>query len=86
MSNNYYEGQLSEVLVELRDLILIGETQVSSKANLPKNPIEQQHVFNQHYQSLYVKYINLYNKLEVWYFDNSIIVVITNQSSSLGML
>ena len=67
MSNNYYEGVLSEVLVELRDLIVVGETQVSQKTNLPKSLIEQQHVFNQHYQFLYVKYINLYNKLEVEY-------------------
>lgn len=65
MSNVYYEGLLSEVLVELRDLLVVGENKLANKANLPKNILEHQALFNQHYQSLYVKYVNLYNKMEV---------------------
>ncbi|KAG2392820.1 hypothetical protein C9374_011545 [Naegleria lovaniensis] len=67
MSNVYYEGLLSEVLVELRDLLVVGENKLANKANLPKNILEQQALFNQHYQSLYVKYVNLYNKMEMCY-------------------
>ena len=65
MSNAYYDKLLSEVMVELKDLIIVGENQLASNTNLPKSLIEQQQLFNQHYQTLYVKYVHVYNKLEV---------------------
>ncbi|KAL9645938.1 hypothetical protein ABK040_001046 [Willaertia magna] len=66
MSNAYYEGLLSEVLVEIRELLL-EENQLSDKSVLPKVPYDQLIYYQKNYSSLFVKYVLIFNKLEDCY-------------------
>ncbi len=63
MSNRTYDELLREVLYELREVV--SDENPIDQNLLPKEKLELMKFNEAHYASLYVRYLLIYNKLEV---------------------